>query len=391
MADQSEPLSDLTSEELTALVELAEAYQRDEISRRNILKLAGLGGLAGVVGGASASAGIEELNSTNGPDSNAEQSIFAPPGEVQDLVDTMASNGGGLVRLDPTQRYEQPSSPWAIKEDVILDFNGAFLIGTGDLNDTDLIHVYPGAQVHNPRIDLYNGGRGYTRSNGYRARVISLDTQFGGSYFAYGTTVRNGVLRAAGDTGVGCYIGVNPENSGSADAHISHLNMELDIGIPKRSEFEKEFETSLNTACHIDTAGAGKRGWINGIHLRGNWRYPKTGILQTGVTGEFNQQILNDFQVQIQPGKDANAFWEIKDPTFARLNRWRGVIWDIRRYDDYAWKIDSEFFDQENPWRACKQNAVETPNPNITPGDVRNRSPSEHYINNVNNYQTMVV
>ncbi|WP_434529978.1 hypothetical protein ACODNH_00750 (plasmid) [Haloarcula sp. NS06] len=294
----------------------------------------------------------------------------------------MASTNSGIVRLDPTQRYEQPSSPWTVRGNVILDFNGAFLYGTGDLQRTDIVHIHPGAQVHRPRIDLYDGGDGYTPSNSYEGRVFSLDTRLGKPYFADGTTIRGGNLISAGDTGTACYIGVNTTGQGS---HITHLSLEFDIGTPS----ESTAESSIGTALHLDTRGAGDDGWINGIHINGHWRYPRTGVLQEGVRGKFNQQVLNMFNVQIQASDKSNAFWQIKDPTWARLNRWWGVIWDYPNYSDYAWKIDSEYQDPENSYRGCKRNSVNTPN--FSAEFVRNRSLNNHYINHTDRFETTVV
>jgi len=385
MADKVSSLDDLSSEQITALVELAEAYQKRTSSRRDVLKAAAAGAGAGLL----SSAGFSVATDSGQPAANGNQQVvqregtaIATPGNVQAAIDAVASNDSGMVRLDPTQRYEQPSSPWTIKRNVVLDFNGAFLYGTGDLSETDIIHIHPGAQVYRPRINLYDGGSGYTPANSYQGRVFSLDTRLGRPYFADGTTIRGGNLIAAGNTGTACYIGVNTTGNESV---ITHIDLEFDIGTPKRSNAEN----SVDTALHLDTRGGGDDGWINGVYVGGHWRYPRTGVLQEGVTGKYNQQVLNQFNVQIQPGEDANAFWEIKDPTWARLNKWCGIIWDYTNYGDYAWKIDSQYQDSEDSFRGCKRNAVNTPN--FDKEFVRNRSPNEHYINHTHRFESTVV
>lgn len=380
MTDKPESLDDLNPDQLAALVELAEEYQSDSIPRRDVLKAIGAGGIAGIAGSAGWTATMNRNSQSESEPSvrlvteGANTSnIVAEPGDVQVAIDSAAANGSGKVVLDPTKQYEQPSSPWEVKEDVILDFNGAILYGTGDLPETDIIHLYPGAQLHSPRIDLHNNGNGYDISNGYRGRVFSLDTQWG-SYFARGTTIRNGLITAAGETGTACYLGVSQSGT-----YITHLSLEYDIGIPR----SPSTDSAMGTGAHLDTTEAGDDGWINGVYIGGHWRYVSTGVLQEGGEGQrANQQNLNLFQVQLQAPKNANAFWQIRDPTWARLNRWCGMIWDSRRYSDYAWKIDSEFQDPETEWRGCERNAVFTQATAIASSDnVRNRSPNSHYVN----------
>lgn len=396
MTEKPDSLDDLSPDQLAALVELAENYQSSRMSRRDILKAASAGGLAGLLG----SAGWTATTNTNqgeqtpsAPDDadgeptinlvtegNNVLSIVAEPGSVQAAINSAAANGGGKVVLDPTRQYEQPSSAWKIKQDVILDFNGAILYGTGNLPDTDIIHVFPGAQVHNPRIDLYNGGTGYDLSNGYRGRVFSLDTQWG-RYFSRGTTIRNGLIIAAGESGTACYLGVTQNRT-----YITHLSLEFDVGIPRQSDANSAIDTGL----HMDTTDAGDDGWINGVHINGHWRYVRTGVLQEGANGQrANQQNYNFFQVQLQAPENANAYWQIKDPTWARLNRWWGMVWDARRYGGNAWKIDSEYQDPEDQWRGCKLNSVLTPSQELAnPENVRNRSPNNHYVNSTFDFST---
>lgn len=394
MTDEPDSLDDLSPEQLAALVELAEEYHSGRFTRRDIIKSAGAGGIAGLLGSAGWTATTDNKKvasqtpsgEENPSDEDADKpsidlisegsnigSIVAQPGSVQTAIDSVASKNGGKVVLDPTKQYEQPSEAWKIKEDVILDFNGATVLGTGDLPATDILHIYPGAQIHNPRIDLYNGGDGYTMSNGYRGRVFSLDTRWG-SYFAYGTTIQNGHINAAGETGTACYLGVTQNST-----YITHLTLAFNVGTPRNINAD----SAMDIGVQMDTTEAGDDGWINGVHITGHWRYLHTGILQEGTEGQrANQQNYNLFQVQLQPPESANAYWQIKDPTWARNNRWWGMIWDLRRYNQEAWKIDSEYQDPAVQWKGCKLNSVFTPSENpANPENVRNRSPNPHYVN----------
>jgi hypothetical protein len=163
---------------------------------------------------------------------------------------------------------------------------------------------------------------------------------------------------------------------------ISHLKLDFDIGIP----MGVDAESSLDTALHLDTTGAGKNGYINGVWVNGHWRYVRTGVLQTGVTGEYNQQSRNTFRVQIQSSDDAKYVWHIKNPTWSRLNSWWGNIWDQGAYDGVAWAIDSTYQDPESPIRGCKRNAINSPN--FNPDHTRNRSPNTHYVTRTDSWET---
>jgi hypothetical protein len=296
----------------------------------------------------------------------------AQPGNVQAAIDAAAGNGGGMVSLDPKQTYDQPSSPWIVKNDVILNFNGAILRGTGSNNNADIIHLQPGAQLHNPRIDLYNDGNGYNMSNSYQGRVFSLDTGKYGSYFAHGTGIRNGYINAAGNGGTALYLGVKENRT-----HLTHNNFDFDVGIPRNSTAD----SAMGTGAVLDTTGAGDDGWINGVHIQGHWRYVNTGVLQKGEGYNENQQNYNYFRIQSQPGDDSNAFWKIADDTFARANIWRGVIWDTFDYPGAAWKIDSTW-QGDASYKNCSRNSVITANiyPNEHDELIRNRSNGTNHV-----------
>ena len=326
---------------------------------------------------------LGEITNSNGSDGSG--SIVATPGGVQEAIDTAANAGGGKVGLDSTQVYDQPRDPWVVKKDVVLDFDGARLVGTGDRNDTDIIHLYPGGQILNPRIDLYNGGNGYTPSNGYRARVFSLDTRWG-FYFAFGTTIQNGYIMANDSTTTACYLGVNTEGPGSA---ITHLDLNYNIGAPRGFGGNGPTETSVGTALHMDTTNAGDDGYINGVRVSGNWRYVNLGVLQEGVVGDYNEQGHNKFYCQFQAADDYDAMWKIKDPTFAAYNMWRGMAWDYAS-DPPVWKIDSQYQDPNKSWKGCKANSVWTTSGPLD-NHTRNKSPNDQYVNQLWNMTSVTV
>lgn len=302
------------------------------------------------------------------------------PGNVQNAIDTVASNGGGTVRLDPKQRYEQPASPWTVKKDVTLDFNGATLYGDGSLNNTNFIHLHAGGQLWNPRINLFDDGNGYDANNLYSGEVFRLDTSFdSGFYFAQGTTIQNGLISAVGGGGTACKLTVEDDQTPNA---ITHIDLNYDINVPDVLTHEK----SVDTALHLDTSNDPiKYGYINGVRITGNWRYPITGILQTGPADRSNkrtQQVRNEFRVQLQAGTDARAAWEIKDPCYSEKNIYHGWVWDFRNYDDTGglfWRIDSTFDGgPDEPYRACQANAMRVFDARTD--YVRNQSPNDHYL-----------
>jgi hypothetical protein len=395
MSDTPDSLDELSSEQVAALVELAEAYQDSRFSRRDLMKLAGVGGAAGLLGGAGWTAATGAGRTTDSDPTPGEQtprptdvnaSAFTDPGDVQGTIDAVAASGGGSVRLDPTQRYEQPASPWVLKQDVTLDFNGATLYGTGDRRDTDILHLHPGAQLYRPRIDLYDGGNGYTMANSYRGRVFTLDTRYG-QYFAFGTTIQNGLVTAVGRGGTACYLGTNGSPPGNA---ITFCTLNFDVGIPRGAGGDKPAESAMGTALHLDTADGGDNGWINSVTVSGNWRYVGTGILQEGTRGRFNQQKYSFFNCTIQPGSESSdAAWRIADPLYAKGNIFRGLIWDQSTYE-YAWKIDSQFNDPERSWRGCKRNAINMPN-DLPSSLVRSRAAGDNYVNRIDNFSTKIV
>jgi hypothetical protein len=120
MTEKPDSLDDLSPDQLAALVELAENYQSGRLTRRDVIKSAGVGGLAGLLGSAGWTATTDSSGSQgngqttsdgseNGPtvslvtEESDVGSVVAAPGSVQTAIDSVASNGGGKVVLDPTK------------------------------------------------------------------------------------------------------------------------------------------------------------------------------------------------------------------------------------------------------------------------------------------------
>jgi hypothetical protein len=297
-------------------------------------------------------------------------SFIAAPGDVSNALEAAAEGDGGMVALDPNKRYPQPPDPWQVKPGVVLDCNGATIVGTGDQHDTDFIHLHPTGQVYRPRVDLYDGGNGYSANDPYQGNVFTLDTRYG-YYFADGTTIQNGSIAGVGDGGTAIYLYASTEGRA-----ITHVDLNVNIGLPR----DGDADNSIGTGLHIDTTGDDNSlndGYINGVYVSGHWRYPRVGFLQEGVRGDFNQQNWNRFQVQLQAGDGGGTAWRILDPTFSKHNMWQGFLWDEGGYNGPWWEILSTY-DGDASWKGCRDNMVIFPVKSSN--GVLNESNYNHHI-----------
>lgn len=310
--------------------------------------------------------------------SNGGGASLVQPGNVQSALDAAAGTPGGGVYLDPTKTYVQPTTPWEVKENVTLYFNGAWMVGEGSRNNTDCIHIHPGGRVLNPRIDLTGDLNAYGPGNLYRGAVFKLDTQYG-KYFAHGTEIRGGQVYAEGGGGTALHMEVSQNRT-----WITHNRFELSISKPPGVPTE----SSIGTALYTNTADGIDDGWINGIHVYGHWRYPVNGWIQDGDTTSasadsvLNQQNFNHLKVQYQPGDSSEKMWWIKSNTWARRNWWMGMFWDVANSD--AIRIDSTY--NHNNWRACTDNTAVGPNAGsvfYNGSHITNNSPREFFVNDL--------
>jgi hypothetical protein len=440
MTEDSDPLGDLSREQRAALVELAETYRSGDLPRRDVLRLAGAGALGGVLGGGAVSAArlagtdpdstpwldgvcalfFDDVSSgptdaEYGPDQAAlfnangtpywrasggeavdltaaggprSGSFVASPRGVQSTLDRAEAGGGGTVRLDPKRRYVQDGLfPWHVRSGVTLDFNGAVLYGSGTHADTDLIHVYPRAQVLNPRIDLWNEFDAYGHSNPFTGTVFTLDAKYG-PYFADGTTIRGGYTQAVGTEGTWLRFAITAETP--RVNHLTHVTVDSNFGVPPEpTDFD---EQSFDIGVHLDSrgpTGAAKAGnpdgFLNGIRVEGNWQDAVTTVVQEG--GNPNSKHLIDAMVQTP--SDGDHVWHVKPDTVARETVMRGVVWDPDRLANpsSAWNIESDLHWPD--WVACHTNHMDVVG--VQPRHVTNRSPGDQYLTNAATNQTTIV
>lgn len=298
-------------------------------------------------------------------------SIVAQPGDVQNSIDTAAASDGGLVRLDPTSRYEHDGSfPWIVKENVTLDFNGAILYGSGSNPNVDIIHLTPTAQVHNPKIDLFDNGNGYTPNTPYEATVFTVDAAQYGSYFSDGTTVRGGWTMA-----VECLNATWFHFKCGGGNHCTVLQFDTNL----RRPIDNPDAHTIGTGIFLDSTDG--TGFLNSIRFDGTWRGAGTMILQDG-TAPNNEHI---FDCVIQQEDGADYIWHILPDTFARGTVLRGMTWDVNSEtypDGVAWLIDSS-----NP--DCHSNHIHAAG--YPPSMTVNNSGNDHYVTDARTNQTTVV
>jgi hypothetical protein len=317
--------------------------------------------------------------------------VVPGPEDVQAAIDDVAASGGGLVRLNPTQRYEQDSTfPWVVKRDVTLDFNGAKLYGSGNHPNTDMIHVYPQAQIINPRIDLWDEFNGYAGGNPFQANVFLFDAGFDGPYFADGTTIRGGYTRAVGDGGTWCKI--QATNGTQTENTVTCISIDSDFGTPKKPN--NTSPPSLQNGVYIDSGEAdlggsySSNGYINSLFFRGNWRDAKVTIKQSGSNPNNNHYFEGTIQ---PPGIDGNHVWEITPGTFSRHNVFKGVVWDVNTGNfpgRDAWLIDSAF--DYGGSRQTKENSIVGQFDRMAELTMNN-SGFNHYFRNHNTFTTVTV
>ncbi|MBX0297777.1 hypothetical protein [Haloarcula nitratireducens] len=309
--------------------------------------------------------------------------IVAPPGQVQSAIDRVANNGGGLVKLTASGNYRLPSSPWRVKSNVTLDFNGAVMRAQGERNDANIVYLAPRAQVLYPKIDLWNSGDGFDASNPYRGRVFSIDpSNWGLGYFADGTTIQGGYTLAVGAEGTWLYVGINKaENRGN---HVSFVTINSNFGYPsypnrKIADGEKSFETGI----YFDSSGrSGGGGFINANFFYGNYQDASVSIRMEGP----NPINKNVFNVNVQTTDGGKTIWRIEPQTAARENLMRGTIWDIGRLEGNAWQILSSFQSSDKPHHVCRDNHMNVLG--ATPEAVQNESGRAHWMTDAATNQT---
>lgn len=298
----------------------------------------------------------------------------APPGSVQSTIDTVASNGGGLVRLNPTKAYQQGGSPWQVKSDVVLDFNGAVLYGSGTDASVDMVHVWPRARVLNAKVNTYRDGQGgiaYDGGTQYQGDVFTLDPSFNGRYFADGTTIQ--AYDVIGVQSTGSVLAIEARNTGTgANVNNSIGLIDLHVNFRQPYQYNTSPPSFANGVLMDNSFGD---GWLNTINISGHWEAADVFLRQRG--GEPMNQ--NEFHVTVQPDNSSHM-WLIESGAFVRQNQMRGTLWDRPEFSDSSaiWEINSSYDNGGN--QACRNNS--TLMDNMEASNATNNGSNTHYVNN---------
>lgn len=327
------------------------------LSRRTFLA-AGLVGLAGCNG---IDDGIDTPTMTGSPRGTdapggetwtpAELGLrVAPPGEVQETIDEVEGTYSRVL-LSPDATYD-PSAPWEIKNGVTLDYNGAHVELSSDV---DLHDVHPGGRIDDPVVDLRSV------SGGYSSSVFVFDSARHGFYGDDRIWhVRGGVTR--GRVGEGTLYEFRQGNENAIYfVHADHA------------------VRGIGTAVEMHR---GDEFGINGNRIFGLWYGFETGIHMYN-RGRPDQVVDNfsgnHFDVIAQP-TDSEILWDLEA---GRFNVLQGRLWDFNSYDDVMWRIHGENAQRRYgnllrwfPVGGTREHLLETIGPQVFDdrlGDPRNR------------------
>ena len=312
----------LEAENETLRDALESGERSTDTSRREALGLLGGLGAGGLFGAASQSAsaaapaqsasgqwedvnddGLLELPNHDGIDGVNDVKVVEPGGSIQAAIDEVANGGDGhsMVRLFPRTYYNEGSERH-LRSDVILDFNGAFLVIDSNHNG---IFVDNGSQVRNATIKV-------TTDGSYTSSVIVLDT----SRSEYGlytvTRWRSGVYVDAtieGKRKGGRGIELN-DAAGEGIAIGVRLNLRI---------------VACDTAIYANTGN----GYINALQAQLAIMNPRIGLDIEG-RGEFNSTLYGEMQPL------GSSEIGIRNRTGRLGPTWRGQLWDSYRFTKNA-------------------------------------------------------
>jgi hypothetical protein len=301
---------------------LKEAAETDDgtarATRRQALGLLGGVGLGGGLAAASRPAAaaptsgqwedtdgddLLELPNHAGIDGVNDVKVVEPNGSIQAAIDKVADGGDGhsVVRLFPRTYYNE-GSEIHLRPDVILDFNGAFLVLGSDHNG---IFVDNGSQIRNATIKVNTNGK-------YTSSAVVLDT----SRSEYGNYV---VTRWRS----GVYVDATIEGE-RKDGRGLELNDAASKGITLGVRFNLNI-VACDTGVYADTGS----GYINGIEARLTIMNPRIGLDIQG-NGEFKSTLYG----AIQPVNDTEI--GIRNAAGNPEPTWHGEVWDGRKFTNNA-------------------------------------------------------
>lgn len=235
---------------------------------------------------------------------------FARPGEVQSVIDSAANASEGRVRvkLEPQVDYD-PSSTINVKHGVDLDFNGAKMVLSSDI---DVIHIEPGGQVFDPHVDVSDVT--------YTSNVYKLDAVQYGKYdhgLNNGTDAFNTARLTGGHTqgtfDEGTAIKLFADSSRREDGHIYF------------ARFENHQIREIGTGIELESKGS---NFINSNYFHGvSVSRPNKAVHFHG-DGYIQDIRLTDFLVQPYFDKTSYGF-HLEAGSHTHFN---GIIWDKTKF-----------------------------------------------------------
>lgn len=242
--------------------------------------LAGCGGLRDQGDGdETASAAASESDQPAEDDSSPARVRRAAPGEVQAVVDAVADEGGGIVRLEAGERYAEGSAIH-VRPDVVLDGNGAVLAVEGG---EDGCFLDTGSAVVDARFDLGPAGED--------ARGVVLDSSRSehGKYSIGGERDTSASFHGVvlGDSEDVSSTGIELVSDGGAFDSVH------DSGITMGCRF-------AGAVAHCETgvrAVASAGGWINSVRFDLDLSSNVVGFLHEG---SGDGMVLSDLRGAIQ-------------------------------------------------------------------------------------------
>jgi hypothetical protein len=231
------------------------------------------------------------------------------PGQVQDTIDAAAeTRGHSRVHLHPEIIYD-PDETWEIKNGVTLDYNGAQVKLTTDI---DLHDIHPAGRVEQPVVDLREVSGGFTSS------VFVFSSRRHGFYGRDRIwRVRGGITRG-GLTGGTAFEFDQGNESAIYFVHCDHTVRYVSTVVDMHRE--DAFGINGNRIFGL------WYGFERGIHMH-NIKRPDR--LPGNISG-------NDFDVIAQPRDGTQILWDME---VGHHNILRGRFWDFAQYEDVMWRI----------------------------------------------------
>lgn len=280
--------------------------EKSEFSRRSFLKMAGMGVLGA---GAATMFNGNSNNSLTGMASApcgigaGSGGFVAASGEVQSTIDEASTSkkwGNGVyskVTLKTGEVYK-PNGTWELKRGVLLDFNGAKVVPSGN---HDIIHMHPETRLIRPFIDV--------RGTSFDASAIVLDTKYG----KYGGPNRAAIEDA--------HLLADPRQGTAIKLHESTGD---NIGYTYASGFTQGFDTGI-----LLRASANSSSWVNSNHFKMALSSYITCVKHRGVSGAAVNG--NYFDLIAQPYKQTSKFlWDLGGE--ASFNTMIADVWDKQKY-----------------------------------------------------------